>query len=116
MTALRALVIGAGSNGLVCAGNLAEAGWDVTVVEQGARPGGAVHSCEGPLPGFVEDPCAGYFPLTRASPTFDRIDLERLGVGWIDSPVAMAHPLADGRSARRKSSRLAGPGAAVWDP
>jgi len=94
----RVVVIGAGHNGLLCAGTLAEAGWEVEVLEQGARPGGAVHSCEGPLPGFVEDPCAGYFPLTRASPSFDRIGLERLGVEWVEPPVAMVHPFPDGGS------------------
>jgi phytoene dehydrogenase-like protein len=98
MTPRRALVIGAGHHGLVCAGSLAEAGWEVTVLEQGEDPGGAVHSCEGPLPGFVEDPCAGYFPLTRASPVFEAIGLERFGVEWIDTPVAMVHPLPDGRA------------------
>jgi phytoene dehydrogenase-like protein len=91
-------VIGAGHHGLVCAGTLAEAGWEVTVVEQGARPGGAVHSCEGPLPGFIEDPCAGYFPLTRASPALEAIGLERFGVEWVDTPVVMVHPLPDGRA------------------
>jgi phytoene dehydrogenase-like protein len=94
----RALVIGAGHNGQLCAGNLAEAGWEVTVLEQGSRPGGAVHSREGPLPAFVQDPCSGYFPLTRASPAFDDVELQRLGVEWIEPPVVMAHPLPDGRS------------------
>ena len=91
-------MIGAGHHGLICAGTLAEAGWAVTVVEQGGHPGGAVHSCEGPLPGFVEDPCAGYFPLTRASPAFEAVDLEGWGVEWVDTPVAMVHPLPDGRA------------------
>jgi phytoene dehydrogenase-like protein len=95
---LRALVIGAGHNGLLCAGNLAGAGWEVTVLEQGDRPGGAVHSREGPLPGFVEDPCSGYFPLTRASPAFAEVGLDRFGVEWIDSPVVMVHPFPDGRA------------------
>jgi phytoene dehydrogenase-like protein len=98
VTLRRAVVIGAGHNGLLCAGTLAEAGWEVTVVEQAPQPGGAVHSREGPLPGFVMDPCAGYFPLTRASPAFDGIDLEQLGVEWVEAPVVMAHPLPDGRS------------------
>ena len=88
-------MIGAGHNGLICSGTLAQAGWEVTVVEQAPHPGGAVHSCEGPLPGYVIDPCAGYFPLTRASPAFEGIDL---GVDWIDTPVVMVHPLPDGRS------------------
>jgi phytoene dehydrogenase-like protein len=97
VTPLRALVIGAGHHGLVCAGTLAEAGWEVTVLEQRVRPGGAVQSCEGPLPGFVGDPCAGYFPLTRASPALEAIGLERFGVEWIDTPVVMVHPLPEGR-------------------
>ncbi len=88
-------MIGAGHNGLLCAGTLAHAGWEVTVLEQAAHPGGAVRSEEGPLPGFVVDPCAGFFPLTRASPALEGIDL---GVEWIDPPVVMVHPLADGRA------------------
>jgi phytoene dehydrogenase-like protein len=95
MTRPRALVIGAGHNGLLCAGTLAQAGWEVSVLEQAAHPGGAVHSAEGPLPGFVVDPCSGFFPLTRASPAFEGVDL---GVEWVEPPVAMAHPLPDGRT------------------
>src|SRR5829696_4582042 len=98
VTPRRVLVIGAGHNGLICAGTLAQAGWEVTVMEQAPRPGGAVHSSPGPLDGFLVDPCAAYFPLTRASPVFEEIDLERLGVDWIDPPVVMVHPLSDGRS------------------
>ena len=88
-------MIGAGHNGLLCAGTLAQSGWEVTVLEQAPHPGGGVHSAPGPLPGFVVDSCAGFFPLTRASPAFEGIDL---GVDWIDPPVVMVHPLADGRS------------------
>ena len=88
-------MIGAGHNGLLCAGTLAQAGWEVTVLEQAPHPGGAVHSTAGPLPGFVVDPCSGFFPLTRASPAFEDLDL---GVEWIEAPVVMVHPLADGRS------------------
>jgi phytoene dehydrogenase-like protein len=95
LTPRRALVIGAGHNGLLCAGTLAQSGWEVTVLEQAPHPGGGVHSAAGPLPGFVVDPCAGFFPLTRASPAFEGVDL---GVDWIDPPVVMVHPLADGRS------------------
>ena len=91
-------MVGAGHNGLLCAGTLAQAGWEVTVLEQASHPGGAVHSARGPLPGFVADPCAGFFPLTRASPAFDGIDLEALGIEWVEPPIAMVHPLPDGRS------------------
>ena len=91
-------MIGAGHNGLLCAGTLAQAGWEVTVLEQAPHPGGAVHSAQGPQPGFVADPCAGFFPLTRASPAFGGIDLEGLGVEWVEPPIAMVHPLPEGRS------------------
>ena len=39
-----AVVIGAGHNGLVAAAMLADAGWDVLVLEAQAVPGGAVKS------------------------------------------------------------------------
>lgn len=91
----RAVVIGAGHNGLLCGGTLAAAGWDVTVLEAAGHPGGAVRSEAGPLDGFVTDPCAAFFPLTRASPAFEDVDLP--GVEWIDPPLVMGHPLSDGR-------------------
>jgi phytoene dehydrogenase-like protein len=92
-----AVVVGAGHNGLLCAGTLAGAGRDVTVVEAAPHAGGAVRSEAGPLEGYVSDPCAGFFPLTRASPAFD--DVELPGVEWIEPPLAMAHPFSDGRVA-----------------
>ncbi|MFZ0043028.1 MAG: NAD(P)/FAD-dependent oxidoreductase [Solirubrobacteraceae bacterium] len=50
-----AVVIGAGHNGLAAAVVLAKAGWKVTVLEQGERPGGAVRTAEVTLPGFRHD-------------------------------------------------------------
>jgi phytoene dehydrogenase-like protein len=49
----RALVIGAGHNGLACAIHLAAAGIDVLVLERAARPGGATTSSARPLPGLA---------------------------------------------------------------
>ncbi len=91
----RAVVIGAGHNGLVAALRLAAAGWDVTVLEAADAPGGAVRSGDGPLPGHVHDRCAGFFPFTLASPAFAGLGV-RERVDWIAPPVAMAHPFADG--------------------
>ena len=89
------VVVGAGHNGLVCAAHLARAGLPVLVLEQAGRPGGAVASHLRSLPGFVHDDCAGFFPLTLASPAFDGLDVrERLD--WVNPPVAMAHPWPDG--------------------
>ena len=50
-----AVVIGAGPNGLVGANLLADAGWDVLVLEAEDEPGGAVRSGEVARPGFVHD-------------------------------------------------------------
>jgi len=82
----------------MCGLRLAAAGVDVLVLEQGPTPGGAVASSEDALPGFVHDPCSGFFPLTAASPAFRALGLERHGLEWINPRVPMAHPQAGGRA------------------
>ncbi|HET8621420.1 MAG TPA: FAD-dependent oxidoreductase [Acidimicrobiales bacterium] len=47
-----AVVVGAGPNGLVAANLLADAGWDVLVLEAQPEPGGAVRTAEVTAPGF----------------------------------------------------------------
>jgi phytoene dehydrogenase-like protein len=89
------LVLGAGHNGLVAAVRLADAGLQVTVLEQGRTPGGAVKSAEDTLPGFIHDRCAGFLPLTVASTAFEGLDV-RERIEWVNPPVAMAHPFLDG--------------------
>jgi phytoene dehydrogenase-like protein len=92
----RVLVVGAGSNGLVCAINLARAGMDVTVLEHAAHPGGASSSGEVTLPGFLHDHCAAFNPMTVASPAMRELELEAEGVRWINPDAIMAHPFLDG--------------------
>jgi len=58
-----AVVIGAGSNGLVAANHLADAGWSVVVLEAAAQPGGAVRTEELTLPGFQHDVFSAFYPL-----------------------------------------------------
>ena len=58
----RALVIGAGPNGLAAAIRLAEAGVEVTVLEARSQPGGAVRSEELTLPGFLHDTFSSVYP------------------------------------------------------
>src|SRR5207244_10523936 len=75
------VVIGAGPNGLVAANVLADAGWDVLVLEARPEPGGAVKS--GPLTGqrgFTHDHCSAFFPLAVASPAIRALDLEAHGL------------------------------------
>ena len=88
----RAVVIGAGPNGLAGAITLAEAGFDVTVHEAAATAGGGCRTAELTLPGFRHDICAAVLPLARRSPAFAGLELE-----WIDPPGPAAHAL-DGDS------------------
>lgn len=94
-----AVVIGAGPNGLVAANMLADAGWEVVVLEGAAEPGGAVRSAELIEPGFVHDVCSSFYPLAAASPVMQALELERHGLSWCRAPLALAHPGADGRCA-----------------
>ena len=86
--AKRAVVIGAGPNGLAGALRLAEAGFDVTVHEEADTIGGGCRTKELTLPGYRHDVCAAILPLARRSPAFAALDVE-----WIDPPVPAAHPL-----------------------
>jgi phytoene dehydrogenase-like protein len=91
-----AVVIGSGPNGLVAANLLADAGWSVMVLEEADAPGGAVRSGELIEPGFTNDLFSSFYPFVIASPHMRAMELERWGVRWIASPVAVAHPATDG--------------------
>jgi phytoene dehydrogenase-like protein len=91
-----AVVIGAGQNGLVAANLLADRGWEVVVLEEAAEPGGAVRSAELIEPGYINDMFSAFYPFTLASPHMKRMELERWGVRWRWSRVAVAHPGLDG--------------------
>ncbi len=92
----RVVIVGAGSNGLVCAINLARAGMAVTVLEHAPTPGGASSSGEVTLPGFIHDHCAAFNPMTAASPAMRELELEAEGLRWINPSTVMAHPFEDG--------------------
>ena len=99
----RVVVVGAGSTGLVCAIHLARAGLEVTVLEHSPSPGGASSSVEATLPGFVHDHCAGFNPMTVASPAIRELELEAEGLRWIRPDAIMAHPFEDGSRDRAAS-------------
>jgi phytoene dehydrogenase-like protein len=94
-----AVVIGAGHNGLVAANKLAERGWSVVVLEAEDAPGGAVKSGEITEPGFTSDLFSAFYPLAAASPAIRALGLERYGLRWRRSPLAVAHPQPDGACA-----------------
>ena len=86
-----AVVIGSGPNGLVAAITLADAGWNVLVLEATDHFGGAVHSTS--ADGWVSDRCSSCYPLGAASPVIRALDLERHGLRWTHAPRPLAHPL-----------------------
>jgi phytoene dehydrogenase-like protein len=94
-----ALVIGSGPNGLVAANVLADAGWEVEVLEAAAVPGGAVRTAELTEPGFRHDEFSAFYPLAVASPVVRALELERFGLRWAHAPLALAHPERDGSCA-----------------
>lgn len=94
-----ALVVGAGHNGLVAANLLADAGWDVLVLEATEAPGGAVRSAEVTAPGYLSDLYSSFYPLGYASPVLRRLGLDRHGLAWRHAPDVLAHLFPDGRAA-----------------
>ena len=91
-----AVVIGAGPNGLVAANLLADRGLDVVVVEAQPDPGGAARSGELVEPGYCHDRFSAFHVLATVSPSFESLHLERHGLRWARSPLAVAHPSSDG--------------------
>ncbi|GGM92288.1 FAD-dependent oxidoreductase [Lentzea pudingi] len=96
MNEVDAVVIGSGPNGLVAATLLADAGWDVLVLEQRDTPGGAVTSAEMTAPGFTNDVYSAFYPLGLGSPVIGALNLD---VEWLHAPAVLAHVLPDDRVA-----------------
>jgi phytoene dehydrogenase-like protein len=69
------------------------------VCEAADHPGGALHSEELTLPGFVHDVFSAVHPAGAASPVFARMPLAQHGLEWVHPEVCAASPLPDGRAA-----------------
>lgn len=91
-----AVVIGAGPNGLVAANHLADAGWDVLLLEAQDVVGGAVRSDDSVAPGFVHDMFSSFYPLSAMSPTVTGLHLEDHGLTWVHAPAVLGNPDLDG--------------------
>jgi phytoene dehydrogenase-like protein len=94
-----AVVIGGGHNGLVAANLLADEGWDVVVLEGTAQVGGAIRSAEVTAPGFVNDLCSAFYPLSAGSGPLRQLSLHEYGLAWTHAPTVLTHLLPDGRTA-----------------
>jgi phytoene dehydrogenase-like protein len=93
-----AVVVGSGPNGLAAAIRLAQAGLEVTVLEEADRPGGGARTSELTVPGLLHDDCSAFHPGGVVSPYLRSLDLHNHGLEWLWPEIDLAHPLDDGRA------------------
>src|SRR3954464_5027903 len=91
-----AVLIGSGPNGLVAANILADAGWDVLVLEAQPTIGGAGSSDGSGGHGHVHDTFGSFFPPAAAPPNIQSFDLHHHGLHWVHAPSVLGSPYDDG--------------------
>ena len=108
-----AVVIGAGPNGLVAANLLADAGWEVLVLEAQPEPGGAVRTAPLTLPGFTHDRFSAFYPLAvalaahaPAAARGARAALARARPSSSPTRCATAAPRSSPATSRRRAPRV----------
>ncbi|MFK3672425.1 phytoene desaturase family protein [Leifsonia aquatica] len=117
-TAVDAVVVGSGPNGLAAAVTLARAGLAVRVYERNATVGGGMRTEEVTLPGFRHDICSAVHPLAFASGFFRQFGLDKR-VQFATPTISYGHPLDDGRAALayrdiERTIDALGPDGAAW--
>ena len=95
----RAVVVGAGPNGLTAAARLLKDGWDVDIYEAASTLGGAARSSTQLFADATVDLGAAGHPFGAASPAFRELKLEEHGLTWMNAPIEMAHPLDNAETA-----------------
>lgn len=103
----RAVVIGAGPNGMSAAAAMARSGVAVEVLEASATIGGGARTEELTLPGFWHDVGSSVYPMGVASLIFRSLGLERYGLRWIQPESPLAHPLEGGGAVMLEHSAAA---------
>jgi len=94
-----AIVVGSGPNGLSAAITLQQQGLSVLLLEGKNEIGGGLRTAELTLPGFLHDVCSAIHPMAVASPFFETLPLQKLGLEFIYPQIAAAHPFDGGRAA-----------------
>jgi phytoene dehydrogenase-like protein len=89
------IIIGAGHNGLITAGYLAQAGYRVGVFERREIVGGAVSTRE-LVPGYQIDLGGSAHILIRQTPVVEELELEAYGLRYIDLDPMFVAPFPDG--------------------
>ena len=97
MNRFDAIVIGAGHNGLTCAGYLAMAGLKVLVLEQREIVGGCV-STEELFPGYRFNTGALELVGIHGGPVVKDLELEKFGLTFIEMDPQIFAPFPDGKS------------------
>ncbi|MBW4484576.1 MAG: NAD(P)/FAD-dependent oxidoreductase [Tildeniella torsiva UHER 1998/13D] len=95
------VIIGAGHNGLVCAGYLLKAGYSVLLLEKRSIPGGAATTEEAlpeEAPGFHFNLCAIDHEFIHLGPVVDELELERYGLEYLFCDPVVFCPQADGKT------------------
>ena len=90
----RAVVIGAGHNGLICAAYLARAGLDVLLVEARSMVGGCASTVD--ALGARVNICTCDHAVFRTTPVMDELDLAAHGLEYLDVDPAQLSMLHDG--------------------
>ena len=93
-----AIVVGAGHNGLTCAGYLAKAGRRVLVLESRHVPGGGCASDEVAAPGFTHSFHSNFHGIIHMGPVYRDLELERYGARYVWPEHQFAHVFPDGRA------------------
>jgi phytoene dehydrogenase-like protein len=96
-SALDAVIVGAGPNGLAAAVTLARAGLRVRVYERADQLGGGSATRELTLPGYRHDVCSAVHPMAFESRFFREFGL-RHRVDFVTPDVSFGHPLDGGRA------------------
>jgi beta-carotene ketolase (CrtO type) len=91
------VIIGAGHNGLVCAGYLLKAGYSVLLLERHSIPGGAATTVEvmpQTAPGFKFNLCAIDHEFIHLGPVVQELELDKFGLEYLfcDPVVFCPHP------------------------
>jgi beta-carotene ketolase (CrtO type) len=100
MQSFDVIIIGAGHNGLVCAGYLLKEGYSVLLLEKRSIPGGAATTEEAlpeEAPGFYFNLCAIDHEFIHLGPVVDELELEKYGLEYLFCDPVTFCPQADGK-------------------